>query len=402
MKFIRPHISVSSQVTPRLVQALPAAIRSPSLGDARPPLCRVHQAERKAQYTTKSLAERRQSVNTTIKRPSPRRVLGRVEGCMHPLPPHALPCLPIARAPYSTPTMVPGEPTVHDIFEPKTSTWQYIVADPSTLTAVIIDPVLDYDPATLVVATETADALLSLIEKNGYKIDWILETHAHADHLTSVSYLQKRLAEEQGNKPRVGIGKRIQQVQELFGGKYGVPAEEYGRVFDKLFDDDEVFSIGKLSATAMHLPGHTPDHLGYKIGDNVFCGDSLFHPDLGTARCDFPGGSASSLFNSGRRLLSLPDHVKIWTGHDYPPDSRAAPVPWMSVKDHKAQNKHLRDGITEEEFVVLRKERDATLAEPRLIHQSLQVNIRAGHLPKANEAGHRLLHVPMKQKGLEF
>ncbi|KAH7150149.1 putative metallo-beta-lactamase domain protein [Dactylonectria estremocensis] len=402
MKLVHPHICGGSQVTPRLVQALPAAVRSPTLGNTKPPLCRVHPAQKKAPYTTSSLTERVPSVDTTINRPSPRRILDCVEGCMHPLPPHGLQRLPKTRAPYSTRAMSAGEPTVHDIFEPKTSTWQYIVADPSTSTAVIIDPVLDYDPATLVVATEAADALLSLIKDKDYKVDWILETHAHADHLTSVSYLQKRLAEEQGYKPRVGIGKRIEQVQELFGGKYGIPAEEYGRVFDKLFDDDEVFSIGKLSATVMHLPGHTPDHLGYKVGDNVFCGDSLFHPDLGTARCDFPGGSASSLFNSGRRLLSLPDHVKIWTGHDYPPESRDGPVPWMSVKDHKAQNKHLRDGITEQEFVALRKERDATLAEPRLIHQSLQVNIRAGHLPKANEAGHRLLHVPMKQKGVTW
>ncbi|KAH6996039.1 beta-lactamase-like protein [Ilyonectria sp. MPI-CAGE-AT-0026] len=401
MKSIRPRIGGSSQATWGLHWALPTA-RAPLLNESRRQLCRIRHTENKAAYTTQSVPPNGSSVNTAIYRPSPRRAPGCVASSVHPLATTSSHRAPQSRASYSTDAPLAGEPTVHNVFETKTSTWQYVVADPSTLTAVIIDPVLDYDPATLVVATHTADALMALVKEKGYKVDWILETHAHADHLTAVSYLQKQLAKEQGYKPCVGIGKRIQQVQELFGGKYGVPPDEYGRVFDKLFDDDEVFSIGKLSATAMHLPGHTPDHMGYKIGDNVFCGDSLFHADLGTARCDFPGGSASSLFNSGRRLLSLPDHVKIWTGHDYPPEERGAPAPWMSVKDHKAQNKHLRDGITEEEFVALRKKRDATLGEPRLIHQSLQVNIRAGHLPKANEAGHRLLHVPMKQKGVEW
>ncbi|KAK7423695.1 hypothetical protein QQX98_000885 [Neonectria punicea] len=309
--------------------------------------------------------------------------------------------MPRRQASYST-KAIAEEPTIHGVFETKTGTWQYVVADPSTLTAVIIDPVLDYDPTTLAVTTQSPDALLSLVKEKGYNVDRILETHAHADHLTASAYLQKRLAQEQGYKPLIGIGKRIEQVQELFGQKYGVLPEEYGGVFDKLFDDDESFSIGELRATAMHLPGHTPDHLGYKVGDNVFCGDSLFHADIGTARCDFPGGSAINLFNSGRRLLRLPDHVKIWTGHDYPPDNRSGPVPWMTVQDHKKQNKHLKDGITEEEFVALRSERDATLAEPRLVHQSLQMNIRAGRLPRPSEGGHRLLHVPLKQKGVEW
>lgn len=171
------------------------------------------------------------------------------------------------RASFSTEaSTVTGNPTIHDIFEDKTNTWQYVVADPSTLTAVIIDPVLDYDPATQVITTETADSLLSLVEERGYKVDRLLETHAHADHLTAASYLQNRLAQEQGHRPPIGIGKRIRQVQELFGQRYGIPEEEYEGVFEQLFDDDETFNIGKLSATAIHLPGHTPDHLGYKIG----------------------------------------------------------------------------------------------------------------------------------------
>jgi glyoxylase-like metal-dependent hydrolase (beta-lactamase superfamily II) len=171
-----------------------------------------------------------------------------------------------SRAGYSTANLGAARPTIHNVFESKTGTWQYVVADPTTLTAVIIDPVLDYDPATQVITTDSADALLSLVKEKRYKVEKILETHAHADHLTAASYLQKRLTEEQGNRPPIGIGKRIGQVQKLFGQRYGIPAEEYEGVFDKLFDDDETFKIGNLTAKAIHLPGHTPDHLGYRIG----------------------------------------------------------------------------------------------------------------------------------------
>ena len=175
-----------------------------------------------------------------------------------------------------------------------------------------------------------------------------------------------------------------------------------------MFYDDEVFAIGNLRAQAIHLPGHTPDHLGYKIigpdnNVNVFCGDSLFHADIGTARCDFPGGSAHDLYQSGRRLLeSLPDDARIWTGHDYPPEERKGqPTPCLTVREHRERNKHLRDGISEEEFVKARQERDRGLAAPRLLHQSLQVNIRAGKLPGENEKGLRLLHLPVKVKSDE-
>ncbi|QQK46658.1 Beta-lactamase-like [Penicillium digitatum] len=302
------------------------------------------------------------------------------------------------RVTYNTASTISTEPVIHDVFEPASGTWQYLIADPSTSTAVIIDPVLNYDPATQAVTTEAADSLLSLIMGEGYKIDKILETHAHADHLSAASYLQKQIAQCQDPRPPICIGKRIEQVQKLFAERYGVPQEEYKAVFDKLFDDDETFTIGNLKGMAMHLPGHTPDHLGYMIGANLFCGDSLFHVDIGTARCDFPGGDANDLFRSGRKLLSLPDHFKIWTGHDYPPEGRD-PVAWVSVQDHKKLNKHLKDGIGEEEFVALRKERDAGLEAPKLLHQSLQVNIRAGHLPLPSKFGHRLLHLPMKLTG---
>ncbi|KAK7914317.1 Metallo-hydrolase/oxidoreductase [Apiospora marii] len=305
----------------------------------------------------------------------------------------------------TTAAMTEGQPTIHDVFEPKTGTWQYVVADPDTLKAVIIDPVLDFDSATQVISTTTADALLALVEEKGYHVCMILETHAHADHLTAASYLRYRLGKgSEGLKPLVVAGQRIREMQEAIGEKYGVPGEEYINVFDKLFDDDETFQIGQLTAMAIHLPGHTPDHLGYKIGgpndpDNVFCGDSLFNADLGTARCDFPGGSARDLFKSGRKLLNMPDHFKIWTGHDYPSAERGSPVPYMTVRDHRAQNKHLRDGVSEDEFVALREERDANLPAPKLLHQSLQVNIRTGQLPKPNEDGARMLHLPLKLSG---
>ncbi|KEF52667.1 uncharacterized protein A1O9_11084 [Exophiala aquamarina CBS 119918] len=293
-------------------------------------------------------------------------------------------------------TAVAQQPIIHDVYESKTGTWQYIVVDPSTNKAVIIDPALDYDPATQTITFTTADALLSLVREKGYIVDMILETHAHADHLTAASYLQSRLEQEQGDRPFIGIGKRIGQVQKLFGQKYGVPVEEMEGAFDKLFDDDEVFHVGNLEATALHLPGHTPDHLGYKIGDHVFCGDSLLNVDIGTARCDFPGGSAQDLFKSGRRLLSLPDHVKIWNGHDYPSSTRTDPVPYVTVGSHREHNKHLMDGATEDQYVSLRRQRDATMGEPRLLHQSLQINIRGGRLPEPTESGQRFVHLPLK------
>ncbi|EAA31036.3 Metallo-hydrolase/oxidoreductase [Neurospora crassa] len=318
---------------------------------------------------------------------------------LHLIPTNSIqPCLP--RRTYTT-TTSPPEPTITPLFEPITSTFQYLVADPLTLTAAIIDPVLDYSPLDNSISTTSADALLSLIASNGYKIAWILETHAHADHLSASSYLQTRLTESQGedHKPPIGIGKRIGTVQTLFSKRYGVPDAEVKEVFGHLFDDDQVFQIGNLKAKAIHLPGHTPDHLGYQIGNNVFCGDSLFNADIGTARCDFPGGSAHDLYHSGRKLLqNLPDETKIWTGHDYPPEDRREPVPCLTVKEHRERNKHLRDGITEEEFVKAREERDRDLAAPRLLHQSLQVNIRAGKLPGENESGLRLLHLPVKIK----
>ncbi|OAA62334.1 metallo-beta-lactamase domain protein [Cordyceps fumosorosea ARSEF 2679] len=312
------------------------------------------------------------------------------------------------RQPYSTqaaavsqnsPSIVAAaepQPVVHDVFEKVTGTWQYIVADPATAVAAIIDPVLDFDPATGELSTESADTLLAIIKEHGYKVERILETHIHADHVTAAAYLQHALRDAQGDAPSIGIGMRIETVQKLFQNLYGIPDDEIQGAHQCLFQDDETFQIGHLQVQAIHLPGHTPDHLGYKIGDNVFCGDSLFAADLGSARCDFPGGSAAALYDSGRKLLALPERVRIWAGHDYPPaERRGGPLPWQSVGEHRRSNRHLMGGVAREEFVAMREARDATLKEPRLLHQSLQLNVRGGRMPKV-VAGRRMIKTPIR------
>ncbi|KAF3052478.1 hypothetical protein E8E11_010599 [Didymella keratinophila] len=291
------------------------------------------------------------------------------------------------------------EPIIHPIYDTTTGTFQYIVNDPSSLATVIIDPVLDFDPCTSSISTKSADALLSHIRDHSYKVEYILETHAHADHLSAASYLQARLSIS-GTRPQVGIGRRIDQVQALFGRRYGVPPKEYEVVFDKLFEDDEVVQVGGMAVKAIHLPGHTRDHLGYQIDAHVFCGDSLFHPSIGTARTDFPGGSADDLWASAQKLLALPDETKIWVGHDYPAHGRE-PSPFMTVGQHKVDNQHIGLGVQREEFVRMRTERDGALGAPRLLHQSLQINIRGGRLPKAGESGRRTLSVPLKMDAVE-
>lgn len=297
-----------------------------------------------------------------------------------------------------------AEPTVHDIFEPVTATWQYVVADPATKHAFIIDSVLDYDPNTGSVKTTSADSLLAVVREHGYTVDRILETHAHADHLTASRYLQARLGATQVRRPDVCIGRRIGEVQARFAAKYGIPASEYAGAFDCLLDDDEEFPLGGLTAKALHLPGHTPDHMGYQIGANVFCGDSLFNADVGSARCDFPGGDAEALYGSVQRLLALPAETKIWTGHDYPPTpaagaDRRAPLPYMTVAEQRERNAHLKTGTDRAEFIAWRRGRDATLGPPRLLHQSLQVNVRGGRLPPAAEDGSRFVLAPLKVQG---
>ncbi|KAL0471570.1 metallo-beta-lactamase superfamily protein [Neurospora intermedia] len=318
----------------------------------------------------------------------------------------------------SSPTPLDFEPLIHPLFDPTTSTFTYLIACSSTLHALVIDPVLDFDPATSRISTTTADSLLSLIRSHNYTIVKILETHVHADHLTASRYLQTQLEvtsdddddddgggdeEKEENdgknggikkKPEICIGKRIVQVQERVAESYGIPREEWEGVFDRVFEDEEEFPVGDLRVKVKHLPGHTPDHVGYMVGSNIFCGDSLFDPEIGSARCDFPGGDAHTLYNSVQTLFSLPAHYKIYTGHDYPSADSRSPQPYTTVADQKRLNKHLKEGTTKDQFVNWRQERDSGLAEPKLLHQALQVNVRAGRMPRNGT-----LKVPLKMPG---
>jgi glyoxylase-like metal-dependent hydrolase (beta-lactamase superfamily II) len=295
-----------------------------------------------------------------------------------------------------------NKPDIYACFEAVTATWQYLVADPETRDAVVIDSVLDFNPASNQISTDEADGLLRLAAKHNLTVTRILETHAHADHLTAATYLQQQLVRQGNPRPDICIGARITDVQATFAAKYQINASELANVFNKLFQDNEEFMIGELKAKVLHLPGHTPDHVGYLIGENVFTGDSIFHPDVGSARADFPGGSATALYSSTQTLLALPEDYRLYVGHDYPPEARPENEegkkykPYTTVKEQREGNKHVKAGTTEEDFVKFRSERDAVLGEPRLLHQSLQFNIRAGRLPEATEGGDMFLHLPVK------
>ena len=295
-----------------------------------------------------------------------------------------------------------NQPVVHTVFEPTTGTWQYIVADARTKRAAIIDSVLDFDAAMNEISTKSADDLLATIGSEGYVVEALLETHLHADHLSAASYLCERLKGKQSIVPKVCIGSGIAKMQELFASRYGVPKEEWQNAFDQTYADGATFHVGDLQVEVLHLPGHTPDSVGYRIENNVFVGDSIFNPDLGSARCDFPQGSAAALWSSMQRLLSLPPDCRLYTGHDYPPADRvgekgtAKPRAYATVEEHKTANKHVKDGTSESAFINWREQRDAGLKEPRLINQALQFNIRGGRMPKLNSAGERLIHIPLK------
>lgn len=282
------------------------------------------------------------------------------------------------------------EPIVHSIFEKQTSTWQYIVACAQSRQAVIIDSVLDFDPTKLEITTTSADGLLEFAASHDYNIVRLLETHAHADHLSAAYYIQQKLLASNSYQVPICTGHRIRQVQKTFAQKYNVPQSELDQAFDHLFNDGEVFSIGCVTAQVLHLPGHTPDHSGYMIGSNVFTGDSMFNPDVGSARCDFPNGDANALYHSMQKLLSLPPHFKLFTGHDYPPaDSGREPMPYVTVDQQRTGNKHVKEGTEKEEFIKWRTERDSGLNEPSLLHQALQVNIRGGRLPQSSDRSSR-------------
>ncbi|TFK18213.1 metallo-beta-lactamase [Coprinopsis marcescibilis] len=298
-----------------------------------------------------------------------------------------------------------GEPAIDSFFEPATSTWQYVVSDPTTKKAVIIDSVLDFSPASGEISTKTADSLLAFIKQKGLEVIMILETHAHADHLTAAQYLKSRL----GGSVPVAIGKRITGVQKTFAKVYGVPKESFEGTFDKLWEDDETFRIGNLECHVMHLPGHTPDHVGYRCGNALFVGDTLFYPDVGSARADFPGGSPTDLYQSVQRVLSLDPDVQVFAGHDYPPEGeKPGQRCWSLVSEQRRKNVHLRARRGPEQsapdaqekdkdaFIRWRAQRDRTLGAPRLLHPALQVNICAGRLPQPDESGRRMFKIPLK------
>lgn len=302
------------------------------------------------------------------------------------------------------------QPIIHTVHDSRTGTWQYIVACPNTRDAAIIDPVLDFDTPSFTISTESADSLLNLASSNGYTIKYLLETHAHADHLSAAYYLQKTLLAAGKPKAPICIGNQIRTVQNIFAKKYDIPSEELDTAFDRLFETNEQFNVGDVSLKVLHLPGHTPDHIGYLIQDEgVITGDSIFNPDVGSARCDFPGGDATALWKSMKTLLDLPPHYKLYTGHDYPPASADGqgksrqPLPCVTVAEQRERNKHAKQEATEGEFVKWRSERDQGLNEPKLIHQALQVNARGGRMPKRAHNGkvffEFLVNVPGKLMG---
>ena len=280
-------------------------------------------------------------------------------------------------------------PHIQAFFDPATATVTYVVYEGEGGACAVIDSVLDYDPKAGRTATTSADKVIAFVRENKLTCHWLLETHAHADHLSAAPYLQRQLGGE------VAIGAAIQAVQQAFADIYHQDgATSDGSQFDQLFAPDQVFHIGALEVRALHVPGHTPADLAYQIGDAVFVGDTLFMPDVGSARCDFPGGSAALLYRSAQRLLALPPAPRLFMCHDYPPAGREAR--WeTTVAAQRASNIHLHDGVTEEQFVALRTGRDATLDMPTLILPAIQVNINAGKLPEPEENGVRYLKIPL-------
>ncbi len=283
-----------------------------------------------------------------------------------------------------------SQPQVHGIFDPATWTVTYVVYEKEGSPAAIIDSVLDYDPKSGRTRTDSADKVIAFVKEKKLQVEWILETHAHADHLTAAPYLKKHL----GGK--TAIGDHITTVQKVFKGIFNLEQtfSTDGRQFDHLMKEDERFAIGNLTGQVMYVPGHTPACVAYQIGDAVFVGDTLFMPDVGTARCDFPGGDAKALYGSVRKILSLPPETRLFMCHDYPPNDR--PVAFEStVAEQRAKNIHVHDGVSEQQFVEMRTKRDATLEMPVLILPSVQINIRAGEMPPKDENGVAYLKIPV-------
>ena len=286
--------------------------------------------------------------------------------------------------------VVNSNPQVHGIFDPATWTVTYVVYAKEGGACAIIDPVLDYDPKSGRTRTDTADKLIKFVEEKKLQVEWILETHAHADHITAAAYLKQKL----GGK--TAIGDHIPAVQKVFKGIFNLESDfaTDGSQFDHLLKEGEEFHFGDLSGTTLFVPGHTPACVAYQIGDAVFVGDTMFMPDVGTARCDFPGGDAKVLYGSVKKILSLPEKTRLFMCHDYPPNDR--PVAFeTTVAEQRQKNIHVHDGISEAEFVKMRTERDATLEMPVLILPSVQVNIRAGEMPPKDDNGIAYLKIPV-------
>lgn len=287
-----------------------------------------------------------------------------------------------------------GEPIIRAFFDEPTNTVSYLVADPATKKAAVIDPVLDYDHAAGTVDTRSVEAMLKTAAVSGYTVEWALETHAHADHLSGAPYIKAKTG------AKIGIGEHIKDVQRIFRPIFNATnLKTDGSDFDHLFADGERFRIGELDAEILFTPGHTPADISYKIEDAVFAGDTLFMPDYGTARADFPGGDALQLYRSIKRLLALPSETRLFMCHDYKAPGRNSYAWETTVKEQREKNVHVKEGVTEDEFVAMRKARDAGLSPPRLLLPSIQVNIRAGRFPPAEANGVRYLAIPVKLKG---
>ena len=283
------------------------------------------------------------------------------------------------------------KPDVKAFFDQQSNTISYVVKDPQSEFCAVIDAVMQFDYAAGRLSYDSADEMINYISSNQLTLEWIIETHVHADHLSGAPYIQEKL----GGK--IGIGEHIQSVQKTFGKIFneGTEFERDGSQFDKLFKDNDKYSVGEMNCFAIHTPGHTPACMVHIMGDAAFCGDTLFMPDGGSARADFPGGDAGQLFDSISRVLSMPDEIRLFVCHDYGPGGRA--INWeTTIRDQKIANIHVANGKTREAFVVMREERDATLAMPKLIIPSLQVNMRAGDVPR-DKTGNMTLKVPLNK-----
>lgn len=284
-----------------------------------------------------------------------------------------------------------AQPIIEAFFDKSTNTISYLIADPATRAAAVIDPVLDFDLSSGEVDTASAERILAAAKERGWRIALVLETHAHADHLSAAPYIKAKTGAQ------IGIGEHIRDVQKIFRPVFAFDGlKTDGSDFDRLFADGERFALGTLEVEVMHTPGHTPADLTYRIGNAAFVGDTLFMPDYGTARADFPGGDARQLYRSIRRVLSLPDDTRLFLCHDYKAPGRDEYRWETTVGEERRASIHVHDGVSEDEFVAMREARDATLAVPKLLLPSIQVNIRAGRFPEAEENGVRFLRIPVK------